>query len=154
MSAGLPRWRPGAILKFEGNVALVKADVQDKKVFISVSGPVRGRRRLLAVIRSDLERIHRDINVNPDPMVPLPDYPNVVVSYNDLLVMEERGIKRFPKVVGNGVIELDVGGLLDGIDLDRTRKRRKQRVNTYRVHACSTATPIKTKAYVADWKRT
>ncbi|MBI4962641.1 MAG: TIR domain-containing protein [Desulfomonile tiedjei] len=124
VSEGHPRWRTGVILRFEGNVALVKADAQDKKVFISVSGPVPGRRRLLAVIRSDCERIHRDIsNLNPEAMVPLPDYPNVVVSYDHLLVMEKRGIKKFTQVVGNEVIELGVDQLLNGVDLDRTGKK-------------------------------
>jgi internalin A len=89
------------ILKFEGNLALVKADVQDKKVFISVSGPLPSRRRLLAVIRSDFERIHRDIrNLQPQEMIPLPDYPEAVVSYKELLVMEQKGITEF----GNGEV--------------------------------------------------
>jgi hypothetical protein len=89
LSEGLPRWRTGVILEFEGCRALVKADVQDKKVFISVSGPVSNRRRLLAVIRSDFERIHRDIrNLNPQEIVPVPGYPKVVVPYDELLVME------------------------------------------------------------------
>ena len=61
LSEGQPRWRSGVILQFEGNRALVKADLQEKKVFISVSGATIGRRRLLAVIRADLDRIHSDI---------------------------------------------------------------------------------------------
>jgi internalin A len=124
LSEGLARWRTGVILKFESNMALVKADVQDKKVFISISGPVHGRRRLLAVIRSDIDMIHSDINrLYPTPMVPLPDFPIVVIPYNDLIVMEERGIKHFTKVVGSEVIELDVEELLNGIDLDRIREK-------------------------------
>ena len=96
LSEGLRRWRTGVILAFEGCRALVKADVQDKKVFIAVTGPAAARRRLLAVIRSDFERIHRDIrNLQPQEMVPLPDYPDVVVPYQKLQVMEE---KRHPDV--------------------------------------------------------
>jgi internalin A len=126
LSEGLSRWRTGVILKFEGNHALVKADVQDKKVFINVSGPVAGRRRLLAVIRSDFERIHHDIrNLQPLEMIPLPDYPDVVTPYQELLVMEQNGMKKFPKVVGNQVIELDVQKLLNGVDLEGTRRRER-----------------------------
>ena len=88
------RWRTGVILEFEGCRALVKADTQDKKVFISVSGPALSRRRLLAVIRSDFERIHRDIrNLNPQEMVPLPKYPDETISYRELLVIEQKGMK-------------------------------------------------------------
>jgi internalin A len=73
LSAGLPRWRTGVVLAFEGNRALVKADVQDKRVFIAVSGPATGRRRLLTIIRSDFERIHADISkLKPDALVPVP----------------------------------------------------------------------------------
>jgi internalin A len=124
LSEGLPRWRTGAILKFEDNRALVKADVQDKKVFIKVSGPVAGRRRLLAIIRSDFERIHYDIrHLNPQEIVPLPEFPEVVISYKKLLVMEEKRIKAFPEVVGDDIIEVDVLSLLNGVDLAETRKR-------------------------------
>jgi hypothetical protein len=42
MSTGLPRWRSGVILQFESCQALVKGDVQERKVWISVAGPVRG----------------------------------------------------------------------------------------------------------------
>ncbi len=126
LSEGLSRWRTGVILKFEGNLALVKADVQDKRVFINVSGPVAGRRRLLAVIRSDFERIHHDIrNLQPLEMIPLPDYPEVVTPYQELLVMEQNGMKKFPKVVGSQVIELDVQGLLNGVDLEGMRRRER-----------------------------
>lgn len=124
LSEGLSRWRTGVILKFEGNHALVKADVQDKQVFINVSGPVAGRRRLLAVIRSDFERIHHDIrNLQPLEMIPLPDHPDVVTPYRELLVMEQNGMKKFPKVVGNQVIGLDVQELLNGVDLEGARLR-------------------------------
>ena len=81
MSEELPRWRTGVILEFEGNRALVRADVQDKKVFIEVAGPASSRRRLLAVIRSHFEQIHGDIRkLDPEAMVPAPEHPEVVVS--------------------------------------------------------------------------
>jgi internalin A len=124
LSEGLPRWRTGTILRFEDNRALVKADVQDKKVFIKVSGPMAGRRRLLAIIRSDFERIHYDIrHLNPSEMVPLPEFPEVVIPYKKLQVMEENNVKVFPEVVGNNVIDLDVLNLLNGVDFGEARRR-------------------------------
>lgn len=126
LSEGLPRWRTGVILTFEGCRGLVKADVQDKKVFIAITGPAAARRRLLAVIRSDFERIHRDIrNLQPQEMVPLPDYPDVVIAYQKLQVMEDRGIRTFPEVVGDRVIEVDVHALLNGVELDGTRRKER-----------------------------
>ncbi len=58
LSSDRPRWRTGVILHLEGNEALVVADPIERCVRIRVRGPVEGRRRLLAVIRSDFERIH------------------------------------------------------------------------------------------------
>ena len=120
------RWRTGVILEFEGCRALVKADMQDKKVFISVSGHLSRRRRLLAVIRSDFERIHSDIrNLHPKEMVPLPEYPDATVPYQKLLVMEQNGIRRFPEAIGERLVEVDVDELLNGVDLDNTLRIRR-----------------------------
>ena len=126
LSEGLSRWRTGVILEFEGNHALVKADVQDKKVFINVSGPVPGRRRLLAVIRSDFERIHHDIrNLQPQEMIPVAGLPNLIVPYKKLQVMEQRGVGEFTEVTGDDVVELDVQELLNGVDLEGTRRKER-----------------------------
>lgn len=125
LSEGLPRWRTGVILKFEQNLALVKADMQDRKVFISIAGPTASRRRLLAIVRSDLERIHHDIrNLQPHAIVPLPQYLDQFVSYTELTVMEQNGIRSFPKVIGSEIVHLEVNQLLNGIDLEGTRKVR------------------------------
>ena len=113
-------------MQFEGCRALVRADIHDKKVFVSVSGTRSSRRRMLAIIRSDFERIHRDIrNLLPDEMVPVPDYPDAVVAYEKLLAMESEGIGKFPEFAGGKVIEIDVEDLLNGVDLQGTRRRNR-----------------------------
>ena len=133
LSEGLPRWRTGVILMFEGNRALVKADVQDKKVFINVAGASPGRRRLLAIIRSDFERIHCDIrNLQPQEMVPVPEHPDSVVSYRELMVREQQGEKQFTKVIGNEVVTLSVQELLDGVDLEGTRRKERMPMSEQR----------------------
>ncbi|HKG14500.1 MAG TPA: COR domain-containing protein [Pyrinomonadaceae bacterium] len=116
-------WRTGVILEFEGSRALVKADVQDKRVFVNVKGPAESRRRLLGLIRSDFEQIHRGIrNLNPLEMVPLPEQPGVLVSYEELAVMERQGVESFPKVVDGLVTQLDVRRLLNGVDIEGVRR--------------------------------
>jgi internalin A len=118
------RWRTGVILELEDCRALVKADIQERKVFISVSGPAAARRRLLAVIRSDFERIHSEIrNLNPEEMVPLPGYPDAVVPYRDIDVMEKAGEKQLKKVVGKGVLSFSINELLNGVDIAKTQRR-------------------------------
>jgi internalin A len=125
LSEGSPRWRTGVILKFGDSRALVKADVQDKQVFIHIAGKSpRHRRELLAIIRSDFERIHYDIrNLQPREMVPVPGYPDTLVPYKELLVREEKGRKTFEVVVGDEMIDADVLELLNGVDLEGTRRR-------------------------------
>jgi internalin A len=133
LSENLPRWRTGVILKFEGNRALVKADVQDKKVFIHVSGTPPGRRRLLAIIRSEFERIHRDIrNLQPQEMIPVPGYPHSVVAYKKLSVLEQGGVPNFPEVIGSEVIDLSVQELLDGVDLEGTRRKERTKMSEHK----------------------
>ena len=117
------RWRTGVILEFEGNRALVKADVQDKRVFIAVSGPRAARRRLLAVIRSDFEHIHRSFKFQPEEMVPVPKHPDVVVPYEDLLAWESDGRKSYSVRVGGKPVDLSVQELLVGVELGTRRVR-------------------------------
>jgi internalin A len=123
LSEGEHRWRTGVILRFEEGRALVKADVVDKKVFIHVNGQVEARRRLLAVIRSDFERIHADLKFKPAELVPLINHPDEAVTYQELLVYEKNGMKTFPKVMGRTVIQVDVQQHLNGVDLAGTRRR-------------------------------
>src|SRR4030095_10797957 len=81
LNKDLPRWRTGAVLTFEGNQALVKADVQDRKVSITVIGNPVGRRRLLSVIRSYFEDIHRSITkLQVEEKVPVPGYTGEVID--------------------------------------------------------------------------
>ncbi|MGH7454472.1 MAG: TIR domain-containing protein, partial [bacterium] len=134
LSAGLPRWRTGVVLAFEGNRALVKADVQDKRVFITVSGPAVGRRRLLAIIRSDFERIHADISkLKPEAFVPTPNQSKLAIPYARLLTFEAKGIRVFPEAVGDDVIQLDVQELLNGVDLEGTRQREAKMEDTMKL---------------------
>lgn len=111
------------ILRFEDCRALVKGDLQDKKVFIHVKGPVESRRRLLAIIRQNFQDIHSGIRkLEPQEMVPLPESPYLVVPYKKLSVMEEHGVEKFIEVAGDEVIELYVQRLLNGVDLRGARR--------------------------------
>lgn len=124
LSEGQARWRTGAVLKFDENLALVKADVQGRKVLISVKGPIDGRRQLLAVIRSDFERIHGDIKkLQTNEMVPVPGRPDALVPYAKLKALERAKIPDFVEVFNDEVVHLDVQELLNGVDIEGTRRR-------------------------------
>jgi len=119
------RWRTGVILIFEENRALVKADAQEKRIYITVDGPSAGRRRLLAVIRAEFEHIHRSFKFEPQEMVPVPDHPDALVPYRKLLKLEESNVRALPEVIGDRVVELNIQALLNGVDLEGTRRRSR-----------------------------
>ncbi|HET6522780.1 MAG TPA: hypothetical protein VFG47_23595, partial [Geminicoccaceae bacterium] len=68
------------------------------------------RRRLLAVIRADFDRIHASYRFQPQEMIPVPGHPDVVVPYAELLVFERAGVPTIPKVAGDEVLTLNVKG--------------------------------------------
>jgi hypothetical protein len=94
---------------------LVKADREDKKIFIWVAGPEAGRRRLLVIIRTQFDSIHRTIpGLEVQEKVPLPSHPEIVVDYQYLRDLEEMGETHF---VPQGLRQrVSVKKLLDGVD--------------------------------------
>ena len=121
LSAKTPelRWRSGVILNFEGNRALVKGDRQAKTVTINIDGPAPGRRNLLAIIRSDFERIHADFEFDPQEIVPLAEHPGGFVPYRLLLDLKRQGIRENHTLVDdNRAIPIDIEKLLGNLDLE------------------------------------
>src|SRR5208283_5373370 len=88
-----------------------------RRVTIRIDGSVPGRRRLLAVIRYDLDHIHRSYLFQPQAIVPVPGHPDVVVPYDDLLTFERDGVPAVPVVIEGRTSMLPVQQLLDGVDL-------------------------------------
>ncbi len=119
-------WRSGVVLEDEdnGNKALVKADKEDKKIFIRVSGREQTRRVFLGVIRSNFDYIRKTIpGIEPEEKVPLPAHPEIVVSYRHLLNMEKRGVATYPPEGFEG--DVNVKELLDGVESEEDRRERR-----------------------------
>ena len=77
-------------LQKAGRPSLVKADREDRKIFIWISGPESGRRRFLSIIRAEFASIHHTIpGLLPEEKVPLPGHPEIVVDYQYLRDLEE-----------------------------------------------------------------
>ncbi len=122
-----PRWRTGVILSFEGCRALVKGDLTEGRVDISITGPnPDAQRRTLAVIRTNFESIHSNFETKPKEHVPIPGYPETSIPYKELLVFEHKGIKTKQQVIGDDVLELDVQELLNGVDLEGARRKNHE----------------------------
>jgi len=133
-------WRTGAVLVSEDtqNRALVKADTEDRKVFIYVTGRESSRRNFLEIIRADFRRIHRSISqIQVTEMVPIPNHPNIAVSYKHLRLLEEKGHTSY---IPDGLDEeVSVSRLLNGLESEEFRtgpipndiykERRKTRIS-------------------------
>jgi internalin A len=117
-------WKNGVFLHSGENRARVKADLMDRKILISVTGKEQTRRAFLAIIRSAFEEINSNFKIEIRRMIPLPDYPSVLVSYDELLVYETN-YKESYFVAARGVEkDYNVRYLLDGVEDRKTRLAR------------------------------
>ena len=109
-------WRTGVVLMDGGNKALVKADIVDRKIFISVIGSQNTRRDFLSKIRGQFESIHGTITgIKAEEKVPIPGHPEAPpISYQFLLRLEQKGIERY--IFPNVEDEIRVPRLLDSIE--------------------------------------
>jgi len=110
-------WRAGVVLKSGDNLAFVKADYDEKKIFIHVAGKRETRRDVLAMVRDTLGAIHKTItSLEAVAKVPHPDYPELVLDYDELVEFEKQAIVSFPRKTGSQVVVVDVSKLLDGVE--------------------------------------
>jgi internalin A len=124
-------WRTGVMLEYtEGkevyNIARIKSDPEDEKIFIAVSGRESTRRSFLSMIRDTFSKIHNSFaNLEISQWVPVPGYPDAdPLDYEELLGLEEMGDTKVS--VGKLKLKLDLRPLLDGyeaIELRRSRQR-------------------------------
>ena len=108
-------WRSGVVLANEGNLALVKADREDKIIKIRVSGKAHTRRNLLTAIRSQFDYIHKTIpGIVPVEKVPLMGHPEILLDYQELLGLEAMG--ETSVAIGKLKQRIPLRQLLDGIE--------------------------------------
>jgi len=114
-------WRTGTVLILENCRALIRADLDDAKIFISISGSRNNRLLALSIIRNTFSDIHATISaLTFDERIPLFDKPTVTTSYNHLLKLEDCHGKNYFYFPENADHEYNVTQLLEGIEtIDR-----------------------------------
>jgi internalin A len=116
-------WRRGVILSVRSCRVLVKSDTESKKILIMISGEPKLRRDCLSFIRAEFDRIHQSYSeLNIREMIPLPDRPDITVSYDHLLNMEKLGKKTF--IPPDESEAYNVEDLLNGVTRPRRIDRR------------------------------
>jgi internalin A len=130
-------WRTGVVLKIGENKALVKADIEDRKITIAIDGVEHTRRDALSAIRFQLDEIHASIKgLNPEKRVPIPEAPNAEpLDYDYLLQLERDGFDELPVKAGNRLVKVNVKQLLSGVESESQRRENVTKVtNIYNVN--------------------
>jgi small GTP-binding protein len=119
------RWRTGVVLENNGYkaTAVVKADNEEKKIFVYVTG--EQKRDYFSVIRHNLGDINDDFKkLQAIEKVPLPDYPEIAVEYRELIGLEKMG-KEFI-AIGKLGRDIPIKLLLNGIESEDERRMKTQ----------------------------
>jgi len=89
-------WRTGCVLvdTLFGSKAVVKSDQDARRIYISVSG--QQRRAYLTILRFTFLEINRSFeSLAYKEMVMLPDNPQIAVSYDHLIRLENNGVEKY-----------------------------------------------------------
>ncbi|WP_375471342.1 COR domain-containing protein, partial [uncultured Nostoc sp.] len=124
-------WRSGVMLQYQENnetynIARIKADPEDKTIFITISGRKETRRLFLGILRDVFQKIHKSLpNLEITEWVPVPGHPNhPPLDYQELLGLESMGESTI--TIGKLKLKLDLRQLLDGYEsLESRRKSQK-----------------------------
>nr|MBW4451109.1 leucine-rich repeat protein [Spirirestis rafaelensis WJT71-NPBG6] len=126
-------WRSGVMLQYQENneiynIARIKADPEDKKIFITISKHQETRRLFLGILRDVFKKIHNSLpNLEITEWVPVPNYPNhPPLDYQELLGLESMGESTI--TIGKLKLKLDLRQLLDGYE-SRESRQKSQKVD-------------------------
>ncbi len=117
-------WRTGVLLKIGANKALVKADIEDRKITIAIDGLEHTRRDALSAIRYQLDEIHASIKgLEPQKRVSIPNAPNAEpLKYEYLLKLERAGQETLLVENGNDLVTINIRQMLSAIETKAQRK--------------------------------
>jgi len=124
-------WRTGVVLKIGDNKALVKADIEERKITIAIDGLEHTRRDALSAIRYQLDEIHDSIKgLNPEKYVPIPGAMSArPLKYEYLLKLERDGEEILKVEDGDGLRRVNIVQILNGVESEYQRKQHGNVIN-------------------------
>ncbi|MEH2346479.1 MAG: leucine-rich repeat domain-containing protein [Nostoc sp.] len=127
-------WRSGVMLQYQENneiynIARIKADPEDKKIFITISERQETRRLFLGILRDVFQKIHKSLpNLEITEWVPVPNHPkHPPLDYQELLGQESMGESTI--TIGKLKLKLDLRQLLDGYESVESRRKSQKTDN-------------------------
>jgi len=126
-------WRTGAVFRILNCPILVQGSTEPQQLDFKIAGPPQKRRDALEILLKMLGEVHKPHKeLGEKAVVPLPDNPQLCVSYEHLKRLEEKKIQNyFPDGAER---EYSVQELLEGVRVDREvigRSMRPQEANHF-----------------------
>lgn len=124
-------WRSGVVLKHSNNIALVKADYEERKINIWISGDSGARRDFIAIIAAQFSAIHKEFaQIQIKELISPSEYANTLFDYRDLLQLERDGITESNIVINGKTIKFNVTKILDTLTTEASRRGNFPRKST------------------------
>ena len=118
------RWRTGMVLEAAQCPILVRGDLERRQIDIKVDGPERLKRAALNIVLNYFEDVHaRNREIGAQSRVPLPEQPELDVSYDHLLTLESSYGPGYEYPVEGANRAYPVRELLDGVRHEQIRNR-------------------------------
>ncbi len=124
-------WRSGVMLHYQDsgntcNIARIKADPEDQKIFIAISGQQNTRRTFLAMLRKTFDTIHNSFSsLEVTEWVPVPNHPDhPPLDYQEMLGLEAMSVQDYP--IGKLGIRVNIRDLLNGYESLEARQQRRR----------------------------
>jgi small GTP-binding protein len=124
------RWHSGVVLEVVHCPVLLRGDHDARRIEIEVAGPPGQRWLALNIVLNDLKQVHDRYGkeIGAKALVPVPDRPEVAVSYEHLLTLEQlesTGHKFLPEGADR---KYTVRELLEGVRGERAPRQTTGRV--------------------------
>jgi len=119
-------WRYGAVLKLDGNTALIRADERDKRVSIFIAGEESTRRDALAILRAHFDDIHAMFATPPEAFIYPPQYPDLRLPFADMKTLAKTKTER-EEVYQGKPVTINLRELLDGFVTPQERRKDEER---------------------------
>ena len=124
------QWKYGMLLhnKEFGCQAKIKEDEPNKRIDITVQGNFLSKQKYFSAIRFNIYDINKEFeNLVIQEYIPLPDHPELLVEYNELLGYERAGRDEY--FVGKLGKSFSVSKMLDSVITKQERSKEMREIN-------------------------